>query len=150
MRVIRIGTVPEQMLYDKERIAVKAGKPVEIVFENNDLMPHNLVVIQPGSLEEVGSLAEATGNAARRPGTALRADIQERPARQPAASAARNADGSSFTAPSKPGIYPYVCTYPGHWRRMYGALYVVADLDEYLADPEGYLAKHPLPIRTSC
>ena len=29
---------------------------------------------------------------------------------------------------------------------MYGALYVVEDLDEYLADPEGYLAKHPLPI----
>jgi putative heme-binding domain-containing protein len=29
---------------------------------------------------------------------------------------------------------------------MYGAMYVVADLDEYLADPEGYLAKHPLKI----
>jgi len=28
---------------------------------------------------------------------------------------------------------------------MYGALYVVDDLDEYLADPEGYLVKHPLP-----
>ena len=51
-----------------------------------------------------------------------------------------------FTAPAKPGVYPYVCTYPGHWRRMYGALYVVEDLDEYLADPEAYLAKHPLPI----
>ena len=51
-----------------------------------------------------------------------------------------------ITAPSKPGIYPYVCTYPGHWRRMYGALYVVEDLDEYLADAEGYLAKHPLPV----
>jgi putative heme-binding domain-containing protein len=29
---------------------------------------------------------------------------------------------------------------------MYGALYVVADLEQYLADPEGYLAKHPLPV----
>ena len=29
---------------------------------------------------------------------------------------------------------------------MYGALYVVEDLDEYLADPEAYLAKNPLPI----
>ena len=29
---------------------------------------------------------------------------------------------------------------------MYGALYVVDDLDDYLADPEGYLAGHPLPI----
>src|SRR5690606_38686875 len=32
------------------------------------------------------------------------------------------------------------------WRRMYGALYVVEDLDAYLADPEAYLAAHPLPI----
>jgi putative heme-binding domain-containing protein len=28
---------------------------------------------------------------------------------------------------------------------MYGALYVVEDLDEYLLDAEGYLARHPLP-----
>src|SRR6202043_2623934 len=42
---------------------------------------------------------------------------------------------------------PYVCTSPGHWRRMYGAMYVVTDLDGYLADAEGYLAKHPLPAR---
>src|SRR5204863_6129178 len=52
----------------------------------------------------------------------------------------------SLTAPTKPGVYPIVCTYPGHWRRMYAALYVVEDLDEYLADAEGYLAKHPLKI----
>ena len=29
---------------------------------------------------------------------------------------------------------------------MYGALYVVEDLDEYLAAPEAYLAAHPLPV----
>ena len=40
----------------------------------------------------------------------------------------------------QPGVYPFVCTYPGHWRRMYGALYVVADLDEYLSNPDAYLA----------
>src|SRR5262249_34936150 len=51
------------------------------------------------------------------------------------------------TAPSQPGVYPYVCTYPGHWRRMYGSLYVVEDLDDYLAEPETYLARHPLPIK---
>ncbi len=52
-----------------------------------------------------------------------------------------------FTAPNEPGIYPYVCTYPGHWRRMHGALYVVADLDAYLENPEAYLAKNPLPVK---
>ena len=32
---------------------------------------------------------------------------------------------------------------------MFGALYVVEDLDAYLTDPQGYLAAHPLPIRDS-
>ncbi len=29
-----------------------------------------------------------------------------------------------FSAPDAPGIYPYVCTYPGHGYTMYGAMYV--------------------------
>src|SRR5262249_48451290 len=60
VRIIRIGTVTDQMLFDTERLAVQAGKPVEIVFENTDLMPHNFVIVRPGALEEVGLLAEAT------------------------------------------------------------------------------------------
>jgi len=59
----------------------------------------------------------------------------------------RDSQRLSFTAPNEPGVYPYVCTYPGHWRRMYGALYVVADLDEYEANPDAYLAANPLPIK---
>jgi putative heme-binding domain-containing protein len=49
--------------------------------------------------------------------------------------------------PTAPGVYPYVCTYPGHWRRMFGAMYVVDDLEAYLADPAAYLAAHPLEIK---
>src|SRR5206468_1919003 len=52
----------------------------------------------------------------------------------------------SFTAPKEPGAYPYLCTYPGHWRRMFGALYVVEDLEGYLAGPEAYLQAHPVPV----
>ncbi len=59
----------------------------------------------------------------------------------------RASEKLSFNAPSEPGVYPYVCTYPGHWRRMYGALYVVEDLDAYLENPESYLAAHPLEIK---
>lgn len=145
VRVIRIGTVVEQMRYDKERIVVKAGKPVEIVLENHDLMPHNLVVIQPGSLEEVGLLAEAT---ATQPGALERQYV---PSSTKVLHASRllqprESEKIAFTAPTQPGVYPIVCTYPGHWRRMFGAMYVVEDLDEYLADPEVYLTKHPLKI----
>ncbi|NIP86613.1 MAG: c-type cytochrome, partial [Planctomycetales bacterium] len=53
----------------------------------------------------------------------------------------------SFAVPDQPGVYPYVCTYPGHWRRMHGALYVVEDVEAYQADPAGYLASHGLQIK---
>lgn len=49
--------------------------------------------------------------------------------------------------PTEPGIYPYVCTYPGHWRRMYGALHVVENLEQYQADPTAYLAHAELPVK---
>jgi len=29
-----------------------------------------------------------------------------------------------FTAPQEPGEYPFVCTFPGHWRTMNGILKV--------------------------
>ncbi|HMP16391.1 MAG TPA: hypothetical protein PKD72_05170, partial [Gemmatales bacterium] len=63
VRVIRICTLLERMSYDKDVIVVQAGKPVEFLFENSDIMPHNLVIGQPGSLEEIGEAAEALATA---------------------------------------------------------------------------------------
>ena len=146
VRVVRIGTLFERMAYDQDVLAVCAGRPVEFVFENTDLMPHNLVVLSPGTLEEVGLQSEATAQ------DAASAERQYVP-RSPHVLLAsrllqpRESQRLSFTAPTEPGVYPFVCTYPGHWRRMYGALYVVDDLDAYQADPEGYLASHPLEIK---
>jgi putative heme-binding domain-containing protein len=53
----------------------------------------------------------------------------------------------TFETPKEPGIYPYVCTYPGHWRRMFGALYVVANLEEYQRSPEAYIAANPMTLK---
>jgi putative heme-binding domain-containing protein len=96
-------------------------------------------------MKEVGTLAEAQ---ATQPGAAERGYVPQSDKvlvksrlLQP-----RESQKIDFTAPSRPGVYPYLCTYPGHWLRMYGAMYVVEDLDEYLANPEAYLASHPLPV----
>jgi putative heme-binding domain-containing protein len=145
VRVVRIGTVPDQMRFDKERLVVKAGAQVEILFENTDLMPHNLVITQPGALEEIGMLAEET---ATQPGAMERQYVPQSPKVLHATRLLQPREGQklSFKAPAKAGVYPIVCTYPGHWRRMYAALYVVDDLEEYLADPTAYLEKHPLAV----
>ena len=139
VRVIRLGTLPERMSYDQEVLVVQAGKPVEFLLENTDLMPHNFVITQPGALEEIGQLAEAS---AQQPEFARKQYVPQSPKvllssvlLQP-----RQTQKLSFIAPSQPGVYPYVCTYPGHYRRMHGALYVVSDLDGYLEKPDEYLA----------
>jgi putative heme-binding domain-containing protein len=109
-------------------------------------MPHNFVVTRPGALETVGVLAEST---ATQSGAAERQYVPESDQILVSSRllAPREVQRLAFTAPSEPGVYPFVCTYPGHWRRMYGAFYVVADLDAYLADPPGYLTEHPLAIK---
>ena len=145
VRIIAIGTVTARMIYDKEQIAVQAGKPVEFRFSNSDHMPHNFAIVMPGSLEEVGLLAEET---------ARDADAKARhyiPKSDKILLGSRLLEPGQtqslvFNVPNKPGVYPYVCTYPGHWRRMYGALYVVADFEQYQQDPAKYLASHPLPL----
>ena len=68
VRVLRVGTVTEQMLFDKDRLVVQAGKPVEFLFENTDMMPHNFVIIAAGRRwRRSATLAETTGDAARAP-----------------------------------------------------------------------------------
>jgi len=145
VRVIAVGTVPHRMIYDKERIVVQAGKPVEFRISNSDNMPHNFAIALPGSLEEVGTLAEATARDADAMDRQYVPDTDKILVASRLLQPGQN-QALSFEVPETPGVYPYVCTYPGHWRRMYGALYVVESLDQYQADPDTYLAAHPLPL----
>ena len=116
------------------------------MFENTDIMPHNFVVTRPGALEAIGLLGESSSTL---PGALERNYVPQSDQLLVSSRllAPRESQKISFTAPTAPGVYPYVCTYPGHWRRMYGAFYVVEDIAAYLADPTGYLAAHPLPIK---
>jgi hypothetical protein len=55
-----------------------------------------------------------------------------------------------FTAPQQPGEYIYVCTFPGHWVRMYGVMLVVEDLDAWELKPTvptDPMTKQPFPDR---
>lgn len=139
VRVVRLGTLLERMAYDQEVLVVEAGKPIEFLFENSDMMPHNLVIAKPGSMEALGESAEAT---AQEPGAAARhfVPVSDQVLLSSRLLQPNQQQRLAWVAPKEPGVYPYVCTYPGHWRRMFGALYVVPDLDQYLADPEQFAA----------
>lgn len=121
---IVIGTVENEMKYDVTAFEVEAGKPVELVFENTDFMQHNLLILKPGTKEKVGAATDkmaAASDAAERNYTP---DMEEilyaiqllNPEEQYTL---------KFIAPEEPGIYPYICTFPGHWRLMQGNMKVV-------------------------
>ena len=133
VRVVRIRTVNEEMRYDVPYFAVEAGRPVQVILQNEDLMPHNLVVVSHGALQEVAELGAAAGPTAKsgkqyvpESEKVLFATSMVQPGRQ---------ERLTFTAPAKAGEYPYVCTFPRHWMRMYGVMVVVDDLDAWLQDP---------------
>ena len=131
--VFVVRTIPEQMLYDKTLIVVETGKPVQILLINDDAMPHNVVVVSPGAVEEIGPIAEKMS---------AEPDAQGRlyvPNSPKVLFATRMVEPGqqgklSFTAPEEEGEYQYVCTFPGHWRRMVGTLAVTKDVEAYLAN----------------
>jgi azurin len=134
VRVIAIRTLREQMAFDQRYFVVPAGKPVEVIVENDDSMPHNFVITAPGALQEVAVAA----------GTMTPPNDPHEPAYIPKTPKVLHAmvmvqpDESqtlSFNAPMQPGEYPFVCTFPGHWVRMYGIMLVVPDLDAWEKNP---------------
>ena len=132
--MVRLETLPEQVAFDLRWFVVEAGKPVQIVFFNPDAMPHNVVIGAPGSLELVGT----TGGAMPMPADpAVKAFVPDVPEVLEATALITqgNTERLGFTAPDAPGEYVFVCTFPGHWVRMYGVMLVVPNLDAWEAAP---------------
>ncbi|MDA1164068.1 MAG: HEAT repeat domain-containing protein [Planctomycetota bacterium] len=132
VRIITIRTVPHRMRYDRPEIVVQAGKPIEIVLENTDIMPHNLLVTTPGKMLDVAQAAErmaTSPDAFARGFVPDSSDVLFTTKLLQAGETER----LLVEVPSQPGDYPYVCTFPGHWRTMAGVMHVVNDVDAYLA-----------------
>lgn len=134
VQVVPIAAVPEQMLFDVKWFTVQMAKPVQIVLTNPDAMPHNLVVGAPGSVQEIGTAAAAMPPPSNLRG---RAYVPNSPLVLHATRllSAGETERLNFTAPAKPGEYVFVCTFPGHWIRMYGVMLVVPDMEAWEANP---------------
>lgn len=123
-RVIIMKTIQNEMKYDLSEFVVKAGEIVTLVFENNDFMQHNLLILAQGSMEKVGAAADKL---AQDTNAADKNYIPRMPEILHATDLVNPNEKVTltFTAPDKPGEYPYVCTFPGHWRIMQGLMKVV-------------------------
>lgn len=134
VQVVRLQTIPEKLSFDLRWFVVEAGKPVQIVLVNSDAMPHNLLVSKPGSLEAVGT----AGGALPMPtDPKVKPFVPDSPLVLFSTNLLKEGETArlGFTAPKEPGEYIYVCTFPGHWVRMYGVMLVVPALDAYEAKP---------------
>ncbi|MBL9142610.1 MAG: hypothetical protein JNM99_02910 [Verrucomicrobiaceae bacterium] len=123
LQVVNVSTVPERMLFTNREFHVKAKAPVKLVFENPDVTAHNLVLVQPGAADEVG----LAGNEMAKDASGMaKGFIPDNPKILHHTKLLNQGDSETlrFLAPERPGRYPYICTFPGHWLVMKGEMVV--------------------------
>ena len=108
-----------QMAYLTKEFKVKAGQQVTLIMDNIATVPvmkHNVLILTDETkLDEVGRLAiTAPGNIPQHP-----AILASTPMADAGAQTQVN-----FKAPTTPGKYVYICTYPGHYAMMQGVMIV--------------------------
>lgn len=115
---ITIKAVVSQLKFDLTEFTVKPGQTVRLTFENPDFMPHNLLIVSPGTADEINRQAMSAGFAM---------DFVPDSEHVLFASKLLNSQESEimeFIAPSAADEYPYICTFPGHGDLMRGVMVV--------------------------
>ncbi len=130
--VLQLNTVSQKMAYDQTVLHAMAGQDIEIVLNNVDEMPHNLVLIQAGSLETFGKLVD---DFLKSPDAE---EMEYVPKSRYVLGATQMLDPGErgnirLKLPDKPDDYPFICTFPGHWRMMQGVL-KVSPRGSYISD----------------
>ena len=133
VRTIKIDVLVG-LQFDLVRFNVKPGEKLKLIFSNSDDMSHNLLITKPGARLEVVNEALKLGQK----GPELdyipisSSVLWSIPVVNP-----NQFRTLSFTAPKQEGVYPYVCTLPGHGFIMFGAMYVSSDgrMPELKDDP---------------
>lgn len=119
-----IKTLYAQMRYDVSELTIAPGAQVKIIFENPDDMPHNMVFFEPGT-----DIVAVSNKQMEKPEEALKRNWLPEDPRMWLHSKLLNPKETEeivFKAPEKPGIYPFVCTFPGHAVTMQGRLKIFA------------------------
>ncbi len=113
----------KNLSYETPRFTVHAGENVKLTFTNPDVVPHNWVLVKPGTLAKVG---DGVNHLIAEPDAALRQYIPRTD--DVLAYTDITPPGEHFTiwfrAPKQKGRYPFLCTFPGHWMVMNGLMTV--------------------------
>jgi azurin len=101
---------------------VKPGARVKLDFANASDMLHNLVVVRPGTGTKVGEAALRLGLEGQKLDYVPKSDdvLFNTSLLEP-----QKVESIYFVAPTTPGEYQYVCTFPGHYLSMQGTMRVI-------------------------
>ena len=122
IRNIVIGTKPG-LKFDMEEMNVRVGEKIKLTFHNNDDMLHNLLITKPGTADKVGEQSLQLGiNGEKMSFVPNSKDVLY----HTIILHPRESDTIYFVAPSTPGVYPFICSYPGHYLIMRGVIKVNA------------------------
>lgn len=118
---INLGTKPG-LKFEPSQFQVKAGSKIRVVFQNDDDMLHNFVVVLPGTAIEVGNLAMKLGLEGQQKNYIPNTNkvLYHTNLLQP-----QSTETIYFIAPEKPGNYTYECSVPGHFYSMQGTMKVL-------------------------
>jgi putative heme-binding domain-containing protein len=113
----------KNLSYVTRELQASAGEPLALTFDNPDVVPHNWVLLRPGSLVTVGQMANRLVSD---PEAAVRHYVPESDDVLVYTDivAPKEKFTVHFRAPDTPGRYPYLCTFPGHWMVMNGTMIV--------------------------
>jgi azurin len=118
---ITVSTLGDELAYDVVEIRARAGTEFTMTFVNKSAgMPHNVVFVNGDA--DVNPVGIAALQAAKN--DYIPENELERIFAYTAMAGPGETVSVTVTVPEKPGIYPYVCTYPGHFTVMQGRLVV--------------------------
>lgn len=109
--------------YAQKLLEAKPNEALAWKLRNTDVMPHNLVLVKPGSMQSVGEASFQMLNDPKAGEKHYVPDSTEVIAYIPVINPGAE-HILHFRAPAEPGDYPYICTFPGHWMAMNGILRV--------------------------
>ncbi|PWJ54775.1 putative membrane-bound dehydrogenase-like protein [Dyadobacter jejuensis] len=126
IQIVTIKAIREEMKYDVTDFETVAGKTVEIIFENPDAMQHNIVFGKPQSTPIIGAAADKMITDPKGAEKNYVPNIPQIIAASPLVNPGHTYR-LRFVVPDLPGDYPFVCTFPGHWRLMTGVMRVLKE-----------------------
>ncbi len=122
-RQLKIEAISGLRFSEKE-LKAKAGEQITIRFQNMDSIPAQFCFVQARNIGDCRNGVEHDVGGIRKIAEMHYVPESDDVLHFSPMLYTRSGYEMNITAPAEPGIYPYMCTFPGHWAVMKGTLII--------------------------